>query len=435
MNAYNETLRFLYGLQSRGMKFGLRNIKALLKSVGNPEKEFQSIHVAGTNGKGSTASLIASVLMESGCNTALYTSPHLINFTERIRINGIEMPEQRLVQYARILRPMIEQVNATFFEATTCIAFQYFAERRVDIAVVEAGLGGRLDSTNVLSPLVSVITGVSFDHTEYLGTTLHKIAREKGGIIKPHTPCVTGSTNPEVIATLRRICARENARLILSSKDVKVVRRQAGGWHWNLRFQSRLFSVSNVRLGLLGDHQIRNASTALSAIDVLVRATANAKLFSKISNATIREGFERVRTNTGLRGRFERMGSRFILDVAHNVDGLKSLEQSLFSRRLQRCVVVFGVMKDKQYREMCEIVGRMAEQVIAVRARNDRALSSSMIVKEIRGTGRNPINAGSVQKGIAESIRTARGRTKIVITGSHYVVAEALKAISTRGSS
>ncbi|MBX2992229.1 MAG: bifunctional folylpolyglutamate synthase/dihydrofolate synthase [Bacteroidetes bacterium] len=430
MKAYNETLRFLYGLQSRGMKFGLRNIRALLKSVGNPERRFLSIHIAGTNGKGSTASLIASVLMESGCTTALYTSPHLVKFTERIRINGIEMPEQLLVQYARKLRPMIEQLNATFFEATTCIAFQYFADRHVDIAVVEAGLGGRLDSTNVLRPLVSVITGVSFDHMEYLGNTLQTIAREKGGIIKRHTPCVTGSTNPEVSATLRRICAGKKSPLIVSHKNVNVKRRKTDGRHSTLRFQSRRFSVSHVRLELAGEHQINNATTAFAAIDVLMRSNVHTKLFSGISDDTIHRGFEHVRANTGLRGRFERVGGRFVLDVAHNVEGLNSLAETISSHRFRNCVVVFGVMRDKQYPEMCEVVSRIGSQVIAVSAKNKRSLSSRVIAREVRKTGVTAIDAGTVQKGILAARKISRERTKIVITGSHYVVAEALKSLS-----
>lgn len=164
-------LRYLYGLQYRGMKFGLRNIRALLASAGHPERAFPSIHVAGTNGKGSTSAFLASVLREAGCRTGLYTSPHLIRFTERITVNGREIAQNRLAYYVAVLRPAIEKAGATFFEATTCVAFLYFADEGVDIAVVEAGLGGRLDATNVLRPLVSVITNVSFDHREFLGNT------------------------------------------------------------------------------------------------------------------------------------------------------------------------------------------------------------------------------------------------------------------------
>lgn len=433
VNSYNNTLKYLYGLQGRGMKFGLRNIKALLKSVGNPERTFQSIHIAGTNGKGSTASFLASIFMEAGYKTALYTSPHLVRFTERVRINGREISEARLVEYAQLLRPMVEEVHATFFEATTCIAFQYFADEGVDIAVVEAGLGGRLDSTNVLRPLVSVITNVSFDHMEYLGNTLGRIAWEKGGIIKRGVPCVTSSENNVVLQTLRRISKRRGSKLLEARKRValKVVGSKNNTFVMNLR--SKKVLAGNVRLGLQGAHQTLNASTAVAVIDVLLGHRETKSVYLNLNNKAVKRGLERVRKNTGIRGRLElfRTDKRFMFDVAHNRAGMETLEASVSTRLKKNLIVVFGVMKDKDYPAMCEIVAGMAKHVVAVQPKNERALSASHIATRINFIGENATNGRSVRNGIAVAKRLAGSRGRILITGSHYVVGEALEVLAS----
>lgn len=434
MRSYKQTLNYLYGLQARGMKFGLSNIKALLSSVGNPERKFRSIHIAGTNGKGSTASFLASIFMEAGYKTALYTSPHLMRFTERIRINGQEIPEPKLVEYAQRLRPMIEKVNATFFEATTCIAFQYFADEGVDIAIVEAGLGGRLDSTNVLRPLVSVITNVSFDHTEYLGTTLERIAWEKGGIIKRGVPCVTSSENDVVLKTLKRISKRRDSRLIETRKHValKLVASKNNTFILNLR--SRKVRAGNVKLGLQGVHQMMNAATAVAVIDVLLRHRETTRIFSNLDNAAVKRGLERVKKNTGIRGRLElfETDKRFMFDVAHNRAGMETLDASLSQQVKTNLVVVFGVMKDKDYPAMCEIVAGMAKHVVAVQPKNERALSASHIATRINLIGEHATNGRSVRRGVEIARRLAGKRGKILVTGSHYVVGEAMEVLGKR---
>lgn len=419
------------------MKFGLRNIKTLLKSVGNPERQFCSIHIAGTNGKGSTASFLASIFMEAGYKTALYTSPHLIRFTERIRINGKEISEKELVEYAEPLIPTIEKTNATFFEATTCIAFQYFADQKVDIAVVEAGLGGRLDSTNVLLPMVSVITNVSFDHTEYLGTTLKKIAWEKGGIIKKNIPCVTSSRDKTVVATLRGIAKRRSSRLIEVRKQVATT---ASKLHANpvcMNFLSQHVDVRDVKLGLTGNHQIANAASAVATIDTLLSKRNNVKTFPRLNRKSVKNGLIRVRKNTGLHGRLETSGmkKRYILDVAHNTAGLEALVAALPARFRNNLVVVFGVMKDKDYPAMCKIVAQTAAHVIAVQSKTQRALPSAEITDRMNLAGTPAINGGSVVDGmlIADSLAGESG--KILITGSHYVVGEALEILQSEANS
>jgi dihydrofolate synthase/folylpolyglutamate synthase len=402
---YPQTLRYLYGLQSRGMKFGLRNIRALAKAVGNPHLKFPSIHVAGTNGKGSTCAFIASIFSQSGYRTGLYTSPHLVRFTERIRINGIEMPDDRLVEYVSQLRPMIEKHHATFFEATTCVAFQYFADERVDVAIIETGLGGRLDSTNIIHPLVSGITNVALEHQMYLGNSITTIAREKGGIIKRGVPCVTSSDDDEVLRVLRSIAQRKGSKLI----------------------EARRFAFNRANLGLAGRHQKRNAALA-SAVVELVRSSTSR--FPRLSKVTIRRGLMHVQQNTGIRGRLERVGRRFILDVAHNPDGIKTLIESLSPATRRNLTVVFGVMKDKEYRTMIELLARMAKRFIAVAPKMERALPSLEVARIAEAWCASVVNGGSVTHGMRRA-RLSTSSGNILVTGSNYVVGEALNVLES----
>jgi dihydrofolate synthase/folylpolyglutamate synthase len=403
---YKQTLAYLYGLQARGMKFGLRNIRALAKFCGNPHTQFHSLHVAGTNGKGSTCAFMASIFTESGYKTGLYTSPHLVRFTERIRINGVEIPEKRLVEYVRRLRPMIEKRHATFFEATTCIAFQYFANERVDIAIIETGLGGRLDSTNIIAPLVSVITNVALDHQKYLGKTIAKIAEEKAGIIKSGVPCVTSSDDEEVLDLLHSVAQTKGAEV----------------------FEARRYEIKEVKLGLAGEHQERNAVLAGIAVGLVM---SNYSLFAHLSNATARRGLMRVRRNTGIRGRFERVGKRFILDVAHNPDGIETLIESLSPATCRNLTVVFGVMKDKDYAAMIEPLAKIATRFIAVAPRMERALPSKEVALLARGSGEHVVNGGTVARGVRLA-RLSKSRGKILVTGSNYVVGEALAVLERK---
>ncbi len=431
MNQYSNSIRFLYGLQSRGMKFGLRNIRALLTAVGNPHQRFPSIHIAGTNGKGSTASFVASMFMEAGYKTALYTSPHLVRFTERIRINGEEISEERLVSYVQMIRSRVEELHATFFEATTCIAFQYFADEGVDIAVVEAGLGGRLDSTNVLTPLVSVITNVSFDHMEHLGNTLTKIASEKGGIIKSCVPCVTSSTESRVLKTLKRVADARDSRLIESRRVLSTKIAPSGNERLIVGFTSTRLKIPMTRLGLGGEHQLENARTAAACVNVILRKKENRQKFPHLNTAAIKAGLERVVKNTGLNGRFQQsnLDRRFVFDVAHNPEGMRTLLSSMEGGWTTNLVVVFGVMKDKDYVSMITTIARHGGKVIAVEPRTKRALGAAKIVKLCKAEGLESYDGGSVANGMRLAAHLPETK-RILVTGSHYVVGEALTALS-----
>ncbi len=428
MKSYDDTLAYLYGLQRRGMKFGLRNIKALLKSVGNPEQTFPSIHIAGTNGKGSTACFLASIGIEARYKTGLYTSPHLVRFTERISINGREIREQRLVQYARQLRTAIESVRATFFEATTCIAFLYFSDEQIDLAIIEVGLGGRLDATNVLKPLVSIITNISHYHTEFLGSSISSIANEKAGIIKQTTPCVTGSTDLTVLRTLHRISRIRHSALYEARKLVTLQSTNVSKQEHCANISTSRLTIRNARIGLNGKHQASNAQLAIAALEVLFQNPLYGQRFKRINRNTIVRGLSRIRKNTGLHGRLETLqkNRRYILDVAHNPAAIRTVISSLNPRTFRNLIVVFGVMKDKDYVQMLKEIGRLASMVVPVSPSTPRAMSENGLYRELQRLGISAKHGGSVRRGLRVANALSERLDRLLITGSHYVVGEAM---------
>jgi dihydrofolate synthase/folylpolyglutamate synthase len=425
---YTETLRYLYALQKFGMKLGLRNIMSLLKSVGNPQDKFPSIHIAGTNGKGSTAAMIASILQAAGYRVGLYTSPHLISFTERIEINGQEIDERRVAKYVRLLTPTIDKMKATFFEATTAAAFLYFADEGVDVGVIETGLGGRLDATNVLHPLLTIITNIGLDHTEYLGTTAHRIAWEKAGIIKSGVPCLIGPMTNRAREVVEQVAISRKAPLLLATElaPYHLGRESLQGITVTLETHNALYNRLRIRLS--GSFQAENARLAILAVDCLRGLGSK---FSTIATDHIRYGLRDVQKNVGLRGRLETVSQRprIVIDVAHNADAAARLVEALENLALRNFIVVFGVMKDKNHSAMLQSFSRITTQLIAVAPRIDRALESASIAAAARGLGMRSLNAGSVKNGVARAIDEARPSDAILITGSHYVVGEALQAL------
>jgi len=411
------------------MKFGLRTTRVLLAALGHPEHAYPSIHIAGTNGKGSTASMLASIFMESGYRAGLYTSPHLVRFTERIRIDGREIPGRRVVHYTRVLFPIIEELRATFFEVVTCIAFRHFADEHIDIAVVETGLGGRLDSTNVITPLVSVITTIGFDHEEYLGTTLRSIAREKGGIIKPGIPCVTGADQPAVLSVLGRIAYLRKTRLFRAGDLVSVTPGRNA--RTGLEVRARSLGLRRVSPGLTGPHQTDNLRVAVAVCELLLRTQKTRAGFRRLTPAAVARGCARVTRNTGLRGRCEIIGvrKRTILDVAHNPAGMRALVTTLQERGERNILVLFGVMKDKDYRAMLAELKPVTGLLIAVEPATPRALGEPALRRAVGSAGMRVVRGGSVPRGVRLALRL-RGRAgTLLVTGSHYVVGEARHAL------
>jgi dihydrofolate synthase/folylpolyglutamate synthase len=425
----DDALERLFSLQTFGIKLGTGPITALLEEFGNPHRQFPALHVAGTNGKGSVCAMLASVLQERGLRVGLYSSPHLVRFNERIRVNGQPIGDDRLALYTREMLPAIERHECTFFEGTTAMGFRYFTEEACDIAVIETGLGGRLDATNVLEPIACAITSIGFDHMKHLGDTLEKIAYEKGGIIKPQTPVVVGR-----VAPMLREVFEEKGRV--ESATVRFVDDFCRALYHDVDFTATTASfmidgseISRLRIGLVGRHQVENARVALGVIEEIRERFA-------LDEATLRRGFERIRENTGIRGRFESVNSapHVVIDVAHNPDGARVLVDTLSSLRLgQRKIrFVFGAVQDKEVSEIMKVFRPMAVRLYAVRAESDRSLPAEEIAHRSEQTGIRTILAGSVEAGITMAMNDAEENDVVVICGSFYVVGEAIELMESR---
>jgi dihydrofolate synthase/folylpolyglutamate synthase len=422
---YRRTVDYLYGLQQRGMKFGLRGIKGLLKVLGNPHRRFYSIHIAGTNGKGSTAALIAAALTSAGYRTGLYTSPHLIEFSERIRIDGKPITRAAVVEFTNKLRRPIEHQQATFFEATTAMAFGYFAQQKVDVAVIETGLGGRLDSTNVLRPVVSVITSIGFDHQEILGDTIQQIAREKAGIIKRGVPCISGVRSAAARKMIRRACLSSRSKLVEQVRLRPRVRKESLlGMSLDVKIGKKKYE--NLFVSLAGSFQVSNILTALLTLEALDQS---GKFI--VPEEAIRTGFANVQALTGLFGRLSIAHHQptVIVDVAHNPDAVGKLVQSLKALHLSGLLVVFGVMNDKDHSEMARLLAPLVKEAVAVSAKTPRSRSASDMTSVFRRLNVPVTAASSVREGVRLALKRVGRNGTILVTGSHYVVGEALLAL------
>jgi dihydrofolate synthase/folylpolyglutamate synthase len=429
VKTFPESVRFLYGLEKFGMKFGLDGISTLLRSIDNPHRSFPCIHVAGTNGKGSTSSMLASIFTTAGYRTALFTSPHLISFTERIRIDGKPIPTKEVVRITNLLTRQIRRQRATFFEATTAMAFKYFADSKVDIAIIETGLGGRLDSTNVVIPLVSVITNVSMEHTEILGESIEKIAWEKGGIIKRNIPCVTGIQTAKPLRVLRKIARTRKAPLfVMPVERLKIRSSTLSGITVETEVGDRLYK--NLRISLAGKHQAMNAALVLQTLDILKRQEKYI-----IKESQIRRGLNDIQQYSGLQARLSIVQRRplIIADVAHNHDGVRRMVESLKDLGIRDVCLIFGVVRDKNYESMIASLKQITRYAILATPATDRARSLSDLVLEFERQDIKVVEAVShVGKAVERALVLAAKKMPILITGSHFVVGEALSALRRR---
>jgi dihydrofolate synthase/folylpolyglutamate synthase len=424
MNDFSSTVDWLYGLQFFGMKLGLDNTRSLCSYFGDPQNKYPVIHIAGTNGKGSTSALIMSILREAGLNVALYTSPHLVKFNERIRVNGDKIPEELVIEYADALRPKVDKLKATFFEATTAMAFRYFAEQKVDVAVIETGMGGRLDSTNVVNPILSVITSIGLDHTEHLGNTVEAIAKEKAGIIKHRVPVVSGATQDSVKDIFIDAAKRESAPLTFAYDAVQVKLNDMGLDKMSVDMHGKAHQLKNVSSPFIGMHQMENIATAMCAIE----QTENI-LVHKIDDAVITRGIEKAIANSHLRCRFEMLKKNpvVICDVAHNPPGFERIIQTLDVIGAPGFVWVVGVMKDKDYHSILQTIAPKCKKLFCVQPAYDRALPSAELKSVAASLGIDAVDAGSVAGGVEKALSYASGKEKVFIAGSHYVAGEALE--------
>ena len=404
---YSETLDWMFGqlpmYQKQGAsayKEDLTNTILLANHLQNPEKEIKTIHVAGTNGKGSTSHFLASILQEAGYKTGLYTSPHLKDFRERIKINGDDISEDFVVDFIASNKSFFEENQLSFFEMTVGLAFDYFRQERVDIAIIEVGLGGRLDSTNIISPLLSLITNIGLDHVQFLGNTIEKIASEKAGIIKPKTPVIIGEYTSETKAVFENK-AKETQSEIFFASDL---------------IQETYPSV------LLGDYQVQNKKTVLQAIRVLQSQNK-----FEISEENIKNGFWNVVKNTGLQGRWQQLGTapKIICDTAHNKHGLEIVMKQLKREKFDTLHFVLGVVNDKDLDDVLPLFPKNANYYFC-KPNIPRGLEASILAEKAASFGLNGKVFNSVTEAYADATEKAIESDFIYIGGSTFVVAEIL---------
>jgi dihydrofolate synthase/folylpolyglutamate synthase len=406
---------------ARAYKPGLTTTQRFCEHLGNPQTKFKSIHVGGTNGKGSTSHMLAAILQQAGYKTGLYTSPHLKSFTERIKINGEPVSENYVVDFVVREKSYIETSSPSFFEVTVAMAFDYFANQQVDVAIIEVGMGGRLDSTNVIFPVLSVITNISFDHMQYLGDTLVKIANEKAGIIKPETPLVLSEFQSEEVTEVFRVqCESNNADFYVAANDFEVIDRIDSSSSidvYNVKSQSLVFS--NLVLGLLGEYQRSNVLGVLRSIMVLKE-----KGFT-ISDEAAKSGIADVIALTGLKGRWQLLNEKpfMVCDTAHNPAGLElTLGQftRLFSTQKR---IVIGFVGDK---DIDSILGLLPKDAIYYfcQPTNQRALSSEILMAKCVAVGLSGRLFIDVNDAIEAALNDSASTDTIYVGGSTFVVAD-----------
>lgn len=425
--SYRAALTSLYELQFHGIKLGLTNTRGLLRSIGDPQRRFRVIHIAGTNGKGSTAAMLAAILTESGFRTALYTSPHLVDFRERMRIDGREIPERDVVRWTRRLMPKVRRRQATFFEAVTAMAFGWFADEGADIAVVETGLGGRLDATNVVTPIQTIITSIGLEHTAILGSTLSAIAREKAGIIKPRVPCVIGHLPVTVEKVVRRIARDRGSKVSSSSSHrIRVRRESLEGSVLDAHGPSGIWE--ELTLDLPGRFQLQNLSTALTSVAALRQEGM------PIPDASVRRGLASIRQRIGLRGRWTviRQHPTTVIDVAHNPAAIHALCDTIRRMRWKPTVVVVGVAADKDIRAIARVLRGTVQKIVAVAARTHRSRPAEETAEEFRRQGFLVLVGRSVADGVRLAMTIAGRSGRVLITGSHFVSGEAIAHLERR---
>lgn len=418
---YDLTLSYLFGLQKFGIKFGLSNISRLLELLGTPQDRIRAVHIAGTNGKGSTAATIASIAQQAGYKTGLYTSPHLIDFTERIKINDQEIEEAEAIRLTEKIRSEIrgsafkeELSKITFFEFTTAMAILYFAEKGVDLAVMETGMGGRLDATNAIRPLVSVITNISLEHREFLGDTIEAIAYEKAGIIKDKVPLVTGVEQPEAVQVIEKICNEKKAPLYKLGMDFSFKRNGRDTFSYN----GIKDSFDDLRLNLAGGHQFSNTSLAVAATEML-----GGKGFD-IDRDAIRLGVNKV----SWPGRLETVSQNptIVLDGAHNPAGSEVLAGAIKEEfKFNRLYLILGIMADKDIDGIISPVAPLAYEVILSRPEYERASEAASLLSAARRYNHNCTAFENLKEAIGYA-RTRAGKDDlIIISGSLFTVGEA----------
>jgi dihydrofolate synthase/folylpolyglutamate synthase len=458
MATYSRTIEQLFALQSKGIRPGLKNTLDHLVRLGSPHSRYPAIHIAGTNGKGSTAAILSHILTIGGYSTGLYTSPHLVKFNERIQVSDRHISDASVVKTAERVNAISKKRGAgpTFFEFATLMAFEYFKEQRVDIAVIETGMGGRLDSTNVLLPLVTIITNIGRDHVATLGATIEKIAAEKAGIIKEGVPCITAETNPRALRIIDKVCKERGTRLYRYGTDFSTTEtRNRGAGYFDYHGikgigeiggiraaegvnQNRVTgrTIKNLKCGLRGAHQVINSACALAALELISgrtptnsrQAEESAKPTFNIPIATLKRGLKSVKWP----GRVEVVGSKptIILDSAHNKEAAFVLGQTLKSFTYRKLIVVAGIMEDKECRKIFAALAPLIDTLVLTRPRYQRAATVEQLRKAVKGLKHfkgTVIESETVSAACETAVTLAAKSDAVLITGSIFTLGEAME--------
>lgn len=428
---YKETVDYLYQAtpcyQNQGgdaYKPGLERMQQMCEAIGNPQRYIRTIHVGGTNGKGSTTSLIASVLTAAGYKVGLFTSPHLVDFRERIRINGEMISEEEVVSFVERTRPLIESVGPSFFEYTTLMAFEYFHTHEVDYAVIEVGLGGRLDSTNVILPKLSVITNISLDHTQYLGNTLEAIAYEKAGIIKEGVQAVIGNAGGSVRELFERVADERHAPITFCEDEHTI--KQYDELHPGMRLDTVDYGL--IETPLSGDAQLENVHTVLTALRIL----DDKVLDTPLSHEEVARGFAELYKLSGLRGRWETISTdpHIVCDTAHNPAGIAVVAHQLKEESYDHLYIIVGMSADKDIDTNLALLPSSARYYFCTTA-SQRTLPAEELQQRAEAIGLRGRAYPSVEEALREVVALANAGDLIFVGGSNFIVAELLKSYPT----
>ncbi|MFC1885503.1 bifunctional folylpolyglutamate synthase/dihydrofolate synthase [Thermodesulfobacteriota bacterium] len=422
--SYNECMQAMFSLNRFGIKLGLSSIQNVLDGLGNPQNAFSCVHVAGTNGKGSIASALSTIFNLAGYKVGLYTSPHLVRFNERIRINGRPIDDDDVVRSYHAVKDLHSgERELTFFEYATAMALYEFGRQQIDWAIIETGMGGRLDATNIIQPFISIISNISLEHQMYLGKTVSQIAGEKGGIIKKKTPVITGVKQPKALSVIQEIARKKEAPLYRLGKDFRVRRRG--------QKQFSYFGMDHIwrdlKTGLLGNHQVDNAALVLSACEILNRSQTDLSL-ENISNGLLRNNWP---------GRLEIFSTSpvILLDGAHNLAAARNLARFLSENLKDRNItLVAGILDDKPYTAMLRYLLPLCSRAILTRAKIDRALPPDRLYDEAKTSLSDIQISPDVCSALKTAVETTTPEDVICIAGSLYVVGEAKEALDKNAS-
>jgi dihydrofolate synthase / folylpolyglutamate synthase len=429
---YQQTLQYLYSqlpmfhrIGAAAYKADLANTIELSRLMANPEQQFRSVHIAGTNGKGSTSHFLASILQEAGYCTGLFTSPHLKDFRERIRINGRMIPKQDVTNFVQKYENSFSQIKPSFFEWSFALAIHHFAKHHIDVAIMETGMGGRLDSTNIIHPVLSIITNIGLDHMQFLGDTREKIAKEKAGIIKNGVPVVVGETQPGLSEIFREYSSNMSAPIIFADQNYSIL---SSGWTrhripllWINARNKAILTDQMILSSLNGIYQSKNILTVLQAVETLNSSGFN------ISTQHIHQGFRKVITNTQLKGRWQTLAHspKTIADIAHNMDGIREVVKQINITKFEKLHMVIGVVKDKDVNAMLKLLPKTASYYFC-KADIPRGMDAEELMETAASFGLIGNYFPTVQRALMTAKNAAGSNDMIFIGGSAFVVAEVI---------